>query len=146
MNNFIWLDEYKIGNDTVDQQHQYLFDLANQIVDPNNDPQKTHLNVLSLHHYVREHFAYEEAVMKQCNFSGHDQHIKEHTQLIRKLNEIGTGIISGDIGPDYVMDFMRNWLLEHILKKDMAISEYINQQKQQHDVKSNTENVPEAMA
>jgi len=40
MNKFIWLDEYKIGDEIIDQQHEYLFDLANQIVDPDNDAQK----------------------------------------------------------------------------------------------------------
>ena len=129
MTQFIWLNEYEIGNETVDQQHRYLFDLANQIVDPTNDAQKTHLNVLSLHHYVREHFAYEEALMRQCTFPGYERHIKEHAELIRKLNEIGTGIISGDIGPLYIQEFMQNWLLEHILKQDTQIASALNQQK-----------------
>jgi len=77
MTSFIWLDEYKIGDDTIDQQHQYLFDLANQIVDPFNDAQKTHLNVLSLYHYFREHFKAEESLMQQHHYSAYAEHVKK---------------------------------------------------------------------
>ena len=59
-NNFVWLNEYNIGHDTVDQQHQYLFNLANLIVNPYNDQQKTYHNVVALYQYVREHFRNEE--------------------------------------------------------------------------------------
>ena len=129
MNSFIWLEDYKIGDDTIDQQHQYLFDLANQIVDPFNDAQKTHHNVLALYHYVREHFKAEESLMKQCNYPGYQEHVKEHGVLTQRLREISTGIIRGQIGPDVVMGFMRSWLLEHILGKDILFGNYLRQKK-----------------
>lgn len=128
--NFKWLDEYKIGNDTIDQQHQYLFDLANEIVHPNNDQQKTHHNVLALYHYVREHFKAEEALMKLYNYSDYEEHVKEHDLLSKRLNEISSGIIRGAIGPNDVMKFMRNWLLNHILGRDILLGDFL---RQQHD-------------
>lgn len=128
MKNFIWLEEYKIGDDTIDRQHEYLFDLANQIVDPDNDEQKTHHNVMALFHYVREHFKDEEALMKQCDFSGYKAHVKEHEMLTTKLTDIGTGIISGEINSSSVMEFMRSWLLEHILGKDIVFGAYLRRQ------------------
>ncbi|MGR8930660.1 MAG: bacteriohemerythrin [Gammaproteobacteria bacterium] len=124
MTNFIWLDEYKIGNDIIDEQHRYLFDLANRIVAPYNDQQKTHQNVLSLYHYVREHFREEEALMRQFGYPGIDEQIKEHELLAKRLHEISAGILRGNIKKDDVMKFMRNWLLDHILGKDMLLGEF----------------------
>ncbi|MGD0961302.1 MAG: hemerythrin family protein [Methylomonas sp.] len=126
--NFIWLDQYKIGNPTIDQQHEYLFDLANEIVDPNNDQQKTYQNILSLYHYVREHFTAEENIMKETNCPGYEAHVKEHGQLVIKLSEITTGIISGETGKEDIMKFMCSWLLQHILKRDILLSECMHKQ------------------
>lgn len=127
-NRFTWLDEYNIGNDTIDQQHQYMFNLANQIVDPNNDQQKTHHNVLALYHYVREHFKAEEELMKKYNYSDYEVHIKEHGLLSNRLDEISFGIIRGETSPDDVIGFMRDWLLDHILGRDILLGAFLRQQ------------------
>lgn len=128
--NFQWLDEYKIGDTTIDKQHQYLFDLANQIVDPNNDQQKIYHNTMALFHYVKEHFAAEEAIMKQYRYADYDEHVNEHALLSKRLDEINSGVIRGDIGPGEVMRFMRNWLLNHILGRDILLGDYLRQQQE----------------
>lgn len=127
--NFQWLDEYKIGDAVIDKQHQYLFDLANQIVDPNNDQQKTYHNIMALYHYVKEHFAAEEAIMKRYNYADYDEHIKEHALLSARLDEINSDVIRGEIGPGEVMRFMRSWLLNHILGRDILLGDYLRQQQ-----------------
>ena len=129
MNKFIWLDEYKIGDDTIDQQHEYLFELANQIVDPDNDAQKTHLNVLALYHYFREHFKDEESLMKQNNYSDYAEHVKKHEELTKKLREINDGIVTGEISLQDVKEFMQNWVHGHILGEDLILGKFLSQQK-----------------
>lgn len=124
---FSWLDEYNIGSDTIDQQHKYLFDLANQIVDPHNDQQKTYHNVLALYHYTRQHFKGEEALMKQYNYSGYEEHVKEHDLLTKRLDEISAGINGGETSRTDVMEFMRGWLLDHILGKDVLFGDFLRQ-------------------
>ena len=132
MSTFIWLDEYKIGDDLIDQQHQYLFDLANQIVAPYNDQQKTHQNVLTLHHYVREHFREEESLMKEYEYPGYEEQVKEHNLLANRLHEVSSGILTGEIKREEVIEFMRNWLLDHILGKDMLLGEFLRTNKTQN--------------
>lgn len=122
---FQWLDDYKIGDAVIDQQHQYLFELANQIVDPDNDQQKTHHNLLALYHYVKEHFRAEEAIMKLHNYADYSEHVKEHAQLSKRLDEINSDVICGEIGRDEVMKFMRHWLLDHILGRDILLGDFL---------------------
>ena len=111
----------------IDKQHEDLFDLANQIVDPNNDLQKTHQNVLALYYYVREHFKDEEALMKQCKYPDYKEHIKEHALLTKRLAEVSSSIITGEIKPAEIMKFMRNWLLGHVVGKDVLIADFVHQ-------------------
>jgi len=134
MNKFIWLDEYKIGDEIIDQQHEYLFDLANQIVDPENDAQKTHLNVLALYHYFREHFKDEESLMKQYNYPDYEEHVKKHENLTKKLREINDGIVTGEISLQDVTEFMQNWVHGHILGEDLILGQFLRQQKSKETV------------
>ncbi len=124
---FIWQDDYNIGNETIDRQHRYMFDLANEIVNPNNDQQKTHHNVLALYHYVREHFKAEAELMKKYGYWDYEEHLKEHTRLSNRLDEISSGIIRGETSRDEVMGFMRNWLLDHILGRDILLGDFLRQ-------------------
>ena len=128
MSEFIWLDKYKIGNDTIDQQHEYLFDLANRIVDPKN-AHTIAQNIMLLFRYVREHFKTEEDIMKQYHYSDYDLHVNQHEQLIEALTEISKGINSGETGLDDIAGFMHNWLLTHILEKDLQIGDFLHTQQ-----------------
>ncbi len=127
-NNLIWLDSYKTGNKILDQQHEKLFELAKVVVDPNNDPQKTHLNLLALQHYVKEHFDTEEKIMQQCNFPDYSAHAAEHADLLRQLDDIGTEILTNELGVDEIKQRMQRWLFEHFFKRDMMLVEYLRNQ------------------
>ena len=122
----MWLYEYNIGHDTVDQQHQYLFYLANRIVNPYNDQQTTHHNVVALYQYVREHFRDEELLMKQCLYPGYEIHVKQHDSLTRRLDKISCGILTDETSTEEVCQFMNNWLLVHILGEDMQFGNFLN--------------------
>jgi hemerythrin len=65
--------------------------------------------------------------MEQCNYSGYEEQVKEHDLLAKRLAEISSGINSGETGPDDVMGFMRNWLLDHILGKDILLGDFLRQ-------------------
>ncbi len=123
--NFIWLDEYKIGHDIVDEQHQYLFELANRIIDPYNDQQTTHLNFSALYEYTHKHFKDEELLMKQYNYPDYEHHKKKHESLIARLDEISVGILTDEIPKNDVIKFMKDWVLTHILDEDMSFGHFL---------------------
>jgi hemerythrin len=131
MTKLVWLDEYRIGDDTIDQQHKYLFDLANQIVDPFNDAQKIHHNLKMLYHYVIEHFKVEESFMRQCNYPDYKKHIKEHDEIARKLSEISMSVITGETSSSDVAEVIHRWQSEHFLEKDLSLADLL-QHKNKH--------------
>lgn len=124
MSEFIWKTEYHIGDEVIDQQHQYLFDLANHVLVSENKAALTN-DVMKLYRYVRDHFSYEERLMKEYHYADYPQHVAMHNALIDKL-----GMISDSIGHDCwddkeIRSFMREWLLEHILNVDSKLGAFL---------------------
>lgn len=121
MTNLQWLDEYNTGNEIIDQQHRYLFDLANQLLDPFNDFQATYHKFLVLDHFLKDHFDAEEKLMAEHNFSDIKPHKKAHGLLLAELDDIGQEIVRGEMNKDKILNFMRHWLFDHFLKMDMSL-------------------------
>lgn len=124
---FVWLDTYKIGNDSVDQQHQYLFKLANQIVEA-KDTESLREYAMLLYRHIREHFQAEEALMKQHGYPAYAEHVQAHNQMLDKLVEISDHIHQGKWQHDEVQQFMRGWVLVHILDVDSLLGNFLRQQ------------------
>lgn len=125
MSAFVWSDSYNIGDPTVDAQHSYLFALANELVESADQAALTD-NAMKLFRYVREHFTYEESLMKRIGVPDEEQraHIEMHDGLITLLSSISERIHRGDWSPAELDDFMNGWLLGHIARVDMGLSAY----------------------
>jgi len=126
MSEFVWKSDYEIGHAMVDKQHQYLFDLANSIVEAKSKGEITK-NVMLLYKYVREHFRDEERLMKDIEYPDYQTHKQIHNQLLDKLNEISEKVAQGSLVDDEIKHFMQEWLLKHILIKDGALGKYLNE-------------------
>ena len=126
MSEFIWQSDYDIGHPMVDKQHQYLFELANNILEAKTKSEMTKY-VMLLYKYVREHFRAEEALMKDIGYPEYPAHKKIHDMLLDKMVGISENINRGNWDNDDIKVFMRDWILDHILVKDKVLGKYINQ-------------------
>ncbi len=126
MSEFTWLDEYKIGHETIDNQHQFLFELANRIVE-DSDTEALTEHAMLLYRHIREHFHAEETLMKQYGYPGYDEHVQAHNQMLDKLVEISNSIHDGTWNPNDVLTFMRGWVLVHIMEVDMVMGDFLRQ-------------------
>jgi len=126
MSEFTWNDRFKIGHSIVDSQHIHLFELANQIVEGNNDEDLTHLLMLLFQH-TREHFSAEESLMKQTRYPDYERHVEQHNQMLDRLIEISKTVQKKQWNPSDMKLFISNWVLIHILEDDMPLGEHLNQ-------------------
>lgn len=124
MSKFNWLDEFKIGNDIVDKQHHYLFELANQVYEAEDMPAIIKCGE-ELFRYIREHFRDEERLMKRSGYPGYQAHVAMHDDLLLRLEGIAAHLTKDDFKNDSLNQLMVDWLLSHILKEDMLIGEYL---------------------
>ncbi len=125
---FIWEDKYNVGDEEINRQHQFLFELGNEIQDAHiNDAGRY---VMKLIRYSKDHFINEEAHMKKIGFPEVERHKKLHDELVAKLSEISANFIKDE--EDFVKfkSFVYQWLTEHILHEDKKYFDFVNRQEQ----------------
>ena len=119
---FLWEENYSVGNSKLDQQHQRLFRLGNEIQDANIKEAKKY--IMELYKHTREHFKFEENHMKEIGFPDVKQHREMHDGLIARLNDI----VEKDFGTDESFRrfkaFLYDWLINHILNQDRKYFDY----------------------
>lgn len=125
----IFTDKFKTGIAIVDEEHKVLFDIIGKIYTA-IDAELVHdkfdliLDILDeLKEYTRVHFADEEKYMKEINYSGLAQQQLLHEKFIETLNSVNLDDVD-DNQEEYlfeVLNFLQNWLINHILKVDKLI-------------------------
>jgi hemerythrin-like metal-binding protein len=127
---FQWNDSYSVKVDAMDDQHQQLFKIVNelQVAMRSGKGKNVAANLLDrLIDYTIEHFAAEEKLMEQQGYPGLPAHQAEHRVLTNKVvafkKDFGAGIVS--ITPE-LMKFLQDWLTNHIQTVDRKYGEFIN--------------------
>jgi hemerythrin len=127
---FAWNNRYCIGDPSVDAQHSYLFTLAGELVE-SKDKETLTRNAMKLFRYVREHFNYEEALMREVDYPEEErrEHVALHDQLISHLTAICQRINLGCWTPEELEVFMNSWLLGHIVDVDSELADYMRMRR-----------------
>lgn len=125
----LWKDEYKIGLQKIDKQHQKLFEIAGEIydllrLDDDIDKFDQILEIIQeLKDYTVFHFQEEEEYMLSINYPRFFSHKMLHNEFIQKVNEVNITSLDED-QTNYlldILDFVLNWLQTHILQIDKQI-------------------------
>ena len=122
MNRFKWKDSYALGEAGIDQQHQHLFDLANQALE--TDEQERLISIImQLYKHLREHFGQEEGYLKQISYPNYKMHVDIHNMMLDKLNLISVQIHSKQMTQPVLENFMQQWI-DHISIDDALVRDY----------------------
>lgn len=142
---FKWHKNFETGIDMVDHQHQHLFNLINKLNEEillqlQYDNYDNILEVLTqLKDYTIDHFQQEEALMKETLEKLQNQpsftefwsylrnHKKQHSAFVNKIEMIFNSEIDEnqeEISLELV-EFLVNWLQDHILTIDQQLTNYI---------------------
>ena len=119
---FQWKDEYNTGVTLMDQQHRRLVDLINQLfqcMKDGGDRMMVGEVVDELVNYTITHFRSEEDMMQKHNYPDFDAHQQIHKDFVKKVGEYAEKLKSGDrLPPADIYNFLKDWLIDHIKKKD----------------------------
>ncbi len=122
----IWTDKYSVGCNYIDQQHKKLIDIINELHSAfmgRESKDKLGEILSELVDYTKYHFSAEEEMLKKHGFGPSDLHKKQHQEFVEKIeifkkrHELGDEILGFDM-----LNFLKDWLLNHILKTDMSYS------------------------
>lgn len=124
-----WKDEYLIGVELIDAQHQRLFEIGNSAYELLKDEFSMDkyddivMIIEDLKQYTKFHFKTEEDYMLEIKHSKYFSQKVEHDEFIEKLDEFNFSDIDKDQKKylDDMLAFIFNWILNHILEKDMLI-------------------------
>jgi hemerythrin-like metal-binding protein len=87
----VWRDAYASGHARIDEQHQALFSLANELLHASltGESSATIMALAAeLQRKTVSHFAYEESLLLGLDYPDLDAHIVEHQELIRRAEQL----------------------------------------------------------
>lgn len=124
-----WSDRFTLGVEQIDQQHQVLFRLIDQLAkaiqtDTSDDELKLVFD--RLYEYTKTHFAMEEALMVQHHYPADAEHHKNHRSLEDSLAKLVARAETGEpLASLQTMNFLRQWLYHHIDDIDRQFAEFL---------------------
>ncbi len=121
-----WSDTYNTGITKIDIQHKVIIKILNElysIVIIDNNKYKIDDILNELVQYTIYHFGEEEKLFEKYNYTDEKEHKAEHKIFIDKINKIikdknkytDSSILD-------LIEFLKDWLTEHILVTDNKYS------------------------
>ena len=128
-----WKETYSVRVKTIDDHHKVLVKLINEL---NNamlyEKGRSAISsiIKGLVDYTIFHFDYEEKMLEKNGYGDLVNHKKIHVQFVNKMKEIQREFDSGEkeLSKD-VMDFLKVWLVEHIMGTDQKYSDLMVKNK-----------------
>jgi|GEM_PF-670609 len=124
-----WQDSMSVGIPVIDKDHKIIMKLINfshrQLIEHHEEKVlSSALNALI--DYTLYHFSREELVMKACDYPNIGEHEKLHQDLTNQVADIAHRYHedNSSIEPEVFLEFLKNWLINHILKQDMKFKPY----------------------
>ena len=125
-----WDSSLSVNIRLIDQQHQKLVDLVNQLYQALKSGKGGEVlaEILgSLVDYTQRHFAEEERMMRAHDYPETEQHLAAHAELIRQVGEFKAKLAQGTVSiSSDLFNFLKSWLLHHIKQEDKAYGPYLN--------------------
>lgn len=126
-----WSDKMSVGVEVLDNDHKKLVDMVNRLFDGIQAGQGKEAvgQILDgLIAYTVEHFKREEDFFAQTGYPGSAEHKAIHADLCKQVVDIQQKYKSGATAALSleVMNFLKNWLVNHIQGADRKYGPYLN--------------------
>lgn len=125
----IFDDKIKTGIAEVDEQHETLVEIYNEL-ESAFQKGKAHRQMseilAKLFQYTKVHFEAEERLLAQHDYPDLAQHQFEHKRLVEKLKGFVIRYRRSDQRVSaQVVEFVRKWVVSHIMNADMAYRDHV---------------------
>lgn len=127
-----WHDGYKVGIETIDNQHRHLFEIADtlySVITSGVPPTKAAVKDLldQCADYVKLHFSHEEELMDDAQYPASLGHKQAHMAFTTAVKNVITDFSEGkEINLVELYAFISDWLVEHIILVDRSLGSYLN--------------------
>ena len=130
----IWRKGMSVNNDIIDHDHHFLINFINtvELLLKSPDEKDMLLEVFDqLYDYTSKHFRREEMIQRKIEYPKSLHHKNAHVALLESLRKTQKEIEQThsfeeiQSKSDDVINFLRSWLVDHILKEDMQLKPYL---------------------
>ena len=126
----VWSDAFSVGVPAMDAQHRKLVNMINQLADCHAEQgvgasSGFHEILSAMFDYTQGHFKSEEAYLEKIAYPHLSAHEKEHQAFLEKATALAVVSADGVQDSAGLHDYLKGWLLEHILKSDMQYRFYV---------------------
>jgi hemerythrin-like metal-binding protein len=126
-----WSSKLSVGVKAIDEQHKGLVDTLNELHTAMLSGQAAGVTgplLRKLVDYTHSHFASEEAMMASAQYPKLAEHRTHHRELTKQVSDFVTRFEKGEITLSlHLMNFLRDWLNNHIMKEDKEYGPSLNQ-------------------
>lgn len=128
MAEFKWNQSFSVGDEAIDEDHQGLFALVSELQNADISDGFLADIIGRLEDYAAGHFAREETHMREMNFPGYDDHVREHEAFVEWIDTVKATYRRAPESVYHVSDsvnsFLQKWLTRHIMKEDMKYRDF----------------------
>lgn len=127
-----WSEELTTGIQSIDEQHRWLVDATNRLYDEINQAQPDSKRIgeilEGLIDYTYNHFITEEDLFKRFGYPESAGHLAEHNRFTATAADLLSKFEDGASVNNEAMSFLKDWLVHHIMKVDMAYVPFMKEQ------------------
>jgi hemerythrin-like metal-binding protein len=124
-----WSDNYIIDGSIIDKQHKKMISLINSLYQAFSEGKASEVTgpiIDELIDYSNFHFSTEEDFFHKVNYFDSEDHIAHHNDFIKKTMKFRQRFESKEEDLSFeIMNFMRDWLQNHILGSDKKYVPYL---------------------
>ncbi len=131
MKDIVWDQVLSVEVDEIDDDHRKLVDIFNILNHSLTDGSSQEYLTAVLEELVNctiWHFSHEERLMLKYGYEEIEKHKAMHRELIKSAQELQHKFLQTDKPiTDEDVEYLENWLTEHILTDDMRLGAYLSQ-------------------
>jgi hemerythrin len=120
-----WSDDLKVGLHFVDDDHHEAVILMNEMSDASGERRTVLLRQFLTH--CEEHFAREEAMMRDTAFFALAPHKAEHERVLDEMRQTLAALEAGEARADYFAEALPQWFLGHRKSMDLVTANFARQ-------------------
>jgi hemerythrin len=125
-----WRDEFKIGIEEIDFEHQELIELINELYAEakKEDSASAVMDCLEeIFAKISAHFALEEKVMRDLQYDEYEDHKEDHELLLDSIMDIMDEYADDNgLDEEEFADRLNDWFVRHFSTKDARMHRFLH--------------------
>lgn len=135
MPTFEWTSSIDLGHPQIDEQHRLLLSLGKAVVESQLDSdehQPDPAQLQALIEFAREHFAFEEGLMRTAGYPNAQWHAKYHASLLTELVSYLYKLQRGErvFRVEHLRDLIESWITIHINSEDRDLTRWLRKSQE----------------